>query len=244
MTSKATSLVANPIAQAGSLSADAECQQLVSELFHDLSQPLSTLVCLLEVNLLLARPAKQLRRDLQIALEQAKSIVRFDRDLRELWQAGNAQHEQQVLSLASCLREVAADLLPVAEAAKVKLSLTATAECLVNFQPSRLRQALFHLLEFTLSSCSAGTGAKIAASEAGEVVRVKVAIPSVVEPGPRAAAGSKGRSATQRQHEMKRRLGLAIARRIFEAAHASLCAGHSGEQLCIEVQLPLVWLAK
>ena len=227
---------------------EVEYQQLGSDIFHELSQPLSTLVCLLEVNLLISRSAKQMRHDLQIALKQARSIVQFDNALRELWSAGNAQQDQQPLSLGGCLREVVADLLPVAQSNQVEVVLTSDSDGLVNFQASRLRQGLFHLLEFALASCAVGgqIQIKITAGEDEESVRVTVAIsatvvPEVEESDAKAQARSgTAESAPSKQRELKRRLGLVIARRIFETGDGSLHAQASGERMRLEVSLPLI----
>src|SRR5579872_3381054 len=113
---------------------DCGYRQLISDIFHDLSQPLSTLVCLLEVNLMLSRTVKQWRRDLKIALKQARSIVTHIRALRELWEAGSEPQDEQILSLSACLREAVGDMLPVAESAKKKLYLNSSSECRVRFQ--------------------------------------------------------------------------------------------------------------
>jgi signal transduction histidine kinase len=232
--SPARNLPAKVGVNAGGSTADGEYQQLMSDLFHDLSQPLSTLTCLLEVNLLLSRPAKRLRHDLKIALKQLHSIVRIVRDLRELADAGNVQQDQQLLPLAGCVRDVVADLLPVAESAKVKLSFISGSDCLVNFQASRLRQGVFHLLEFTLSSAATGTEITITASEDDEAVRLVVAVSGIaVSPVVRPAE-----SAEWKHRDVKRRLGLAIARRIFEIADGSLRTERGAEQLWLEVRLP------
>jgi signal transduction histidine kinase len=263
MTTAAASPTFNQAGDSGRATADVEYQQLMDDMFHDLSQPLSTLTCLLEVNLLLSRPAKRTRHDLQIALKQTHSIVRLVRGLRELVDAGKPQEDQQVIPLAGCLREVVGDLQPVAEARSVKLSLicagicpagTSSAECLVKFPASRLRQAFFHLLEFALERCAAGSQIKISAAEENDVIGVTVAVsgttisenmPSKAGAGPTAPVASSGAKAAElKQRELKRRLRLAIARRIFETADGSLRAENSGQRLWLEVRLPLVELPK
>jgi len=217
----------------------------MSDMFHDLSQPLSTLTCLLEVNLLLSRPLKQLRHDLKIALQQVRSIVQLFRNLRELWEAGNVQQDQQVFSLAGCLREVLAEVLPVTKSTHVKVALTSGSDCLVNFQASRLRQALFHLLESALGASAGSAKVKITAGEENDGVRVTIEISAVGGSGSKAHdAVSTAESAERKQREFKRRLGLAIARRIFETADGSLHEEGSEERSWLEVRLPLVWLAK
>jgi signal transduction histidine kinase len=234
-TSSAMDSVINPVRT----TAACEYQQLMSDMLHDLSQPLSTITCLLEVNLLLSHSAKQSRHNGQIALQQVRSVVWLFRALRELWEAGNADQDRQVVPLVVCLREVVADLLPVAESAKVKLSLTSNSDCRVNFQASRLRQALFHLLEFALGSSTPGAEVKITAREADEA-RVTVAISAVEVSGSEAKAGGSAAESTEwKQRDLKRRLGLAVAWRIFESAGGNLRIEEAGGRSRLEVFLPL-----
>ena len=72
----AASQAMNPVVPGQELP-EREYQQLLHDIFHDLSQPLSTLTCLLEVNLLVSRPAKRTRHDLQIALKQIHAVTRL-----------------------------------------------------------------------------------------------------------------------------------------------------------------------
>jgi two-component system C4-dicarboxylate transport sensor histidine kinase DctB len=214
--------------------------QLMSDIFHDLSQPLSTLTCLLEINLLLSRTAKQWRQDLKIALKQVRSIVWLFHALRELWEAGSAPQGQEVLSVAVCLREMVADLLPVAESAKVKLFVASSSDCPVSFQASRLRQGLTHLLDFAIQSCADGAEVKITAREEGEAARVRVAISTgEISVANDLAEGSTAEAAEWKQHDLKRRLGIAVAWRVFESGGGILHAEESEDRLCLEVVLPL-----
>ncbi len=239
----------------GRETAEAEYQQLMHDIFHELSQPLSTLTCLLEVNLLVSRPAKSTRHDLQIALKQIHWVVRLFRSLRELVEAGELPQDRQVLNLADCLREVVADFLPVAAKRNVKVALFCEANVssgkgLVSFQASRLRQGLLHLLEFALEGCPGGTEIQITAGAAGDVARVGLVIPTVS--APEVAVAKVGSHWTNmasadgpvngKQRELKRRLALAIARRSFEGADGSLQVQHGANALCLEVRLPLVSL--
>jgi hypothetical protein len=59
-----------------------ECEELIAELFHQLSQPLTTLTCCLEVCLQKSRGNR--KRDLRIALEQAQTITGLTAQLRQL----------------------------------------------------------------------------------------------------------------------------------------------------------------
>lgn len=253
MTTAAASPAIGSTVSRGQETAETEYQQLMHDIFHDLSQPLSTLTCLLEVNLLVSRPAKSTRHDLQIALKQIQSVMRLFRGLRELVEAGDSQQDQQVLNLADCLGEVVADFLPVAVKRNVKVALfceanASSGKCLVNFQASRLRQGLLRLLEFALEGCPGGTEIQISSAADGAVARVMVAVPRV-QPSEVvvAKAGAHGNSVASaddfinvKQHELKRRLALAVARRIFEGAYGSLHVQKGANALCLEVRLPLV----
>ena len=90
MTLAATSPAVSPDLPPERTTGEGQYRQLMSDLLHDLSQPLSTLTCLLEVNLLLSRRLKDVRHDLKIALRQVHWIVRLFRGLRELVDAGNS----------------------------------------------------------------------------------------------------------------------------------------------------------
>ncbi len=227
-----------------SLGIDCGYKRLVGDIFHDLSQPLSTLTCLLEINLLLSRTPKQWRHDLKIALTQAHSIVRHFRALRELWEAGNAQADQQISSLTVCLREVVADLLPGAGSADVRLSLTCSSAisssgCTVNFHGSGLRQGLTHLLEFAIESCRPGADVKITADEDDEGAQVRVAISAVEASGAEVPTGGKTAESVERaRRDLKKRQGIALAWRIFESGGGRLQAESNGDQLWLELCLP------
>ena len=216
----------------------------MSDLLHDLSQPLSTLICLLEVNLLLSRPLKRVRRDLKIALQQMHWIVRLFRGLRELTEAGNSGREDERVALASCLRDVVAQLSPMAIPTRVELSVSSGSECVVNFQVGRLRQALVHLIEFALSSAAIDGAVAITVDEEGEGVRLTIVVSPTVSTSVELAPDNRVERTTAesqegKQRQWNRRLGLAIARRIFETAGASFETEASGERLWLEVRFPL-----
>lgn len=221
--------------------ADGEYQQLMSDLLHDLSQPLSTLTCLLEVNLLLSRPLKQVRHDLKIALQQVHWIVRLFRGLRELAEAANSHQGRERVGLTACLREVVADRRPNAGPGGVGISVSSNSDCVVDFQASRLRQALVHLLDFAVGSAAAGAEVAIAVVEDDEAARLTIAVsPTAIlsaEPASEDRVAGSAESQERRQREWSRRLGLAIARRIFEVAGGSLRSVNHEGRLSLEVRL-------
>jgi signal transduction histidine kinase len=234
MMTAASTPVADPVPGDRSTKADGEYQQLMSDLLHDLSQPLSTLTCLLEVNLLLSRPLKQVRHDLKIALQQVHGIVRLFRGLRELVDAGALQQDQERVSLTACLTGIIADLSPLAGAARVKHSASSNSDCVVNFQASRLRQALTHLFEFALSS-PAGAKITITTATGRLMIAVLATAPRSVESARENRADG---SAAESQREWNRSRGLAVARRIFETGGASFDARDDEDCLRLEVGFP------
>jgi len=106
-------------------------------------------------------------------------------------------------------------------------------------QAGRLRQALFYLLEFALGSAAVGAELKVAVGEEEKALRVTVAISKVVWSGRKAPALAGNADSTEtKPPELKRRLGLAIARRILESAGGRLQVENSGEKSWLEVRLP------
>ena len=119
----------------------------------------------------------------------------------------------------------------------------------MNFQASRLRQALTHLLEFAVESSPSGGEVKITADESDQTCQVTVALSAVARAEISASnlktpAGNKAAQSDWKRRQLKRRLGLAIAWRTFESAGGILKTEDDGERLRIDVLLPLAHLPK
>jgi hypothetical protein len=69
--------------------------QTLRDLFHELSQPITTLCCCLEISLKQARGTR-LRHDLGIALEQAQAVMKLTRAIRERVEQDRESVEAQV----------------------------------------------------------------------------------------------------------------------------------------------------
>jgi signal transduction histidine kinase len=204
---------------------DCEPRQLVSDLFHALSQPLTTLCCSLELTLQQTPTAEQYRESTTRALAQAERVSWLVTGIRELFDASEAS-SGEVLELQAAVQGVVSDLLPVAESAGVRICYLPRSACPVRFDAQRLRQGLFHLLEFAVGSCERGAVVKIELAEAGEEV-----VLGIVVCGDRV-------SCDQEPGELARRLGLGIARAIFEAAGGSFLGERSVGYLGVEVRMP------
>ncbi len=222
------------------MAGDGERRELITDLFHALNQPLTTLRCSLELALQQPRTAKQYRDGLSVALKHAEQIAWLATGIRELLEADDADDDRQVLALEVCLQETVVDLLPVAETAGVRLSLHRGSPCRVIFEPRRLRQALFHLLEYVLSCSRTAAAVNIETEERGEeVVLVVATSPQEVLCPENSVAGPAADGPAGKAPELARRLGLAIACGIFQAAGGGLCLEGSGDCLSVKVRLPL-----
>lgn len=214
---------------------------MISDLFHALNQPLTTLRCSLELALHQpVRSAEQYREALNHALEHAEQVTRLVSGIRELVEIDDRGAESEVLELDSYLQQTVMDLLPVAEAGRVRMSLRRSSSCYVLFEGQRLRRALFHFLEYALGSCNSGSVVNIEADEQdGEAV---IALRASLNTALTAVQPLDGRDREFEKRELARRLGLAIARAIFEGAGGRFQAETSTETLFLEIRLRMASL--
>jgi signal transduction histidine kinase len=198
-------------------------QQLVSELFHALSQPITALRCSLELALHMPTvvPSKE---SLHLALTHAERIAQLAGSIRELVQADDPGDEKTAIVLEDYLREAISDMQPIAAAAQVGLELCGSLGSRVVAEPRRLKQALFYWLEFALASAAAGSRVELAISQqAGQgVVTASLRRKHI--------SGDADETETPSQ-SLSRRLGLAIAGRIFETAGGGLQVQNDGQNL-------------
>lgn len=217
--------------------AGARCERrgLLSELFHALNQPLTTLHCALELALQRPHREAECRHTLEAALLQAENVTRLTSGIRELLEADEPGDHGEVVALDAAVLEAVGDWLPVAEAAQIALLPQNLAACPVNFEPQRLRQALFRLLESVLHCASAGATVTIELTHsAGEVCLRITTLPGNQ---PRTENSSSLGQAECKLEVVQRRLGLAIAGSIFDAAGASLVARDKQGAQALEIRL-------
>jgi signal transduction histidine kinase len=217
----------NPVARGNpTAAAVSESQELVSDLFHQLSQPLTTLSCALELALLQTPNLEQYGEIVSQALGQAEKASSLATAIRELFDAGQPGGSGDLLELPRAVGEAIADLLPVAESAGVQVRFVPGPACPVWFDAPRLRQGLFHLVGFAIGSGGAGAAVRIEL-----VKREAEAMLTLTVSGGGAGADHVADS----DLELSRRLGLGIARAIFEAAGGSFHVARSAECPSVEV---------
>ncbi len=214
--------------------ANGEPRQLVSDLFHQLSQPLTTLCCSLELAQLQTPTAEQYGEIVSRTLEQAEKVSWLATAIRELFDAGQTGADGEVLELRWVVEDAVADLLPVAQSAGVQVCYSPRSPCPVWFDAQRLHQGLSHLLAFGLASGGPGAVMTIEMEERGAEVVLTLTLSGRGEFDGAPAAGPNH---AHLPDDMVTRLGLGIARATFDAAGGSLGLKHGSDRLSVEVRL-------
>lgn len=207
-------------------------RELISDLFHQLSQPVTSLCCSLELALLQTLTVEQYGEVVSRTLNEAQKVSWLVTAIRELFDASEVPEGCEVLELRHAIEQTLEDLRPVAESAGVQVHYLPLSACPVGFDATRLRQGLFHLLGFMLGSGGRGAVLKIDLDQhAGQpALSLTVAGPPQVD-----SAASTGSDQEHLPQELVRRLGLGIARAIFKAAGANFSVEHRAEAVSVEV---------
>lgn len=180
---------------------------LLPDLFHALTQPLTTLRCSLDLSLKSAG-GEHTQRNLEVALQAAESVSGLVAGIRELVEDAPPSPKSVATSIEDCLRDVVEYLGPVAGSMGISVLLASDLSLQTAIEPRRLRQGIFHLLEFALRSCQPGQQLEIKTGIVGDEASLTVL----------GLAIRKG----DVSDELQTRLVLGIARHIFESAGGSL----------------------
>ena len=206
-----------------------EPRQLVSDLFHQLSQPLTTLCCSLELAPLQAPTAAEYGEIVSRALSQAERVSWLATAIRELFDAGQPGGAPEVPELRQAVQDAVGDLLPVAASSGIEIRYLTGPACPVWFDAQRLRQGLFHLLGFVVDSGGHGAAVKIELVENGEKAVMTITVSG-------ADGLVNGVDQKDSQPALMRRLGIGIARAIFEAAGGNFNLERNPDGLCLTVK--------
>lgn len=147
---------------------------LISEIFHDLSQPVTALQCLLELSLRRDKSIADLRTTIEKALENADRLRRRLVLIRALNAAGDPGDLRQTADLNQMLRDLHADMLPLFVSGERELSLKLCRRpAMIRGEGSRLRQALFCFLEwlfrYSLPNSSTRVSITVTAEQQAEI---------------------------------------------------------------------------
>ncbi len=121
----------------------------LSEVFHNLSQPLTALHCTLDLALQRDRTLKQLRASVQSALDDAERLRQRLLLMRALNDAGAPGELLEVTDLSALLRELGDDMSPLFASAGRRFELDIRCQpLLVRADNRRLMRALFAFVEY------------------------------------------------------------------------------------------------
>jgi len=197
-------------------------QELLGDLLHSLSQPLTSLRCSLELSI--DEVTEQQQQTVSAALQQTETVIGMIQLMREYLNAEHGAGEHAV-ALMPVLNSMAEDLSSIAALRNVRFPIICSCAAKVQVAESRLRLALQYLILAMIDRQPAGSEITLLLAEgpAGAVLRAqgerRFAGPDAGTPekelaNPRAKRDSI--SATMR------RVRLAIADRVLETAGAAL----------------------
>jgi len=193
---------------------------VLGELLHSLSQPLTGLRCSLELSLQLPvdrsieQVAEQQQASVAVALQQTEKVIGMIQLMREYLDAEQPAPEAFSSALAPATRSLIKELSSIAAVRGVRLRLVGT--CTATVPESRLRLALQYLIAAMIEAQPMGGKVMLLLGEgpAGAVLRVES------DRGLRLQKHSE----TSLQTTL-RGVRIAIASRVLEGAGASLVFG-------------------
>jgi signal transduction histidine kinase len=200
---------------------------VLGELLHSLSQPLTGLLCSLELSLQL-RPdlsieqvAEQQQANVSVALQQTERVIGMIQLMREYLDAEQPAPEAFSSALAPATRSVIEELSSIAALRGVRLRLVGTCTAILPVPKSRLRLALQYLITTLIEAQPVGGKVMLLLGEgpAGAVLRAE-GEHGFRRPGFRDQEQGAANSSTS--VPTLRRVRLAIASRVLESAGASL----------------------
>jgi len=206
----------------------AECElrrNIVSELFHVISQPLTGLHCLLEISLMKKQKAEDYRRDIQKAIEATNRLVESLRQARELAEADDPGELRKV-DLSATAREVMAEFEPLLEATHVKARLSLAPELTVKAEPEKLRRAIFYVVDNVLHDLPLGSEL---------IVSTELDSTAIFYIG----ASAREPSFTFPESEIEEARPVTISRRRIEAIGGRLRRSEAREGRSYWIELPL-----
>jgi len=192
-------------------------QELLSELLHSLSQPLTSLRCSLELSL--DETAEQQQHAVSLALQQTEAVIAMVQLMRQYLDAESIPMNVAT-PLTPALRSVCDDLVSIASLRNVRLRIVGSCSAQLRIAAPVLRLALQYLLlmmiecqpprsEITLLLGEGRKGAELRAQADCGLSYI-------------AAYAANSPSKTELVQETMKRTRLAIAVRIFEAGGARL----------------------
>jgi signal transduction histidine kinase len=193
-------------------------QEVLGELLHSLSQPLTSLRCSLELSF--DEVAEQQQTTVSVALQQTEKVIGMIQLMREYLDAEQPGSEAHPVALAPAVRAVVEELSSIAALRGIGLPIAGTCTASVPVPEPRLRLALQYLLAALIQAAPANSEVTLRLEEGSSESVLRVECEKGVrlrEDGAR-AAHSKRDSVSGTLGKVR----IAIASRVLEAAGAFL----------------------
>jgi len=121
-----------------------EAQEVLGELLHSVSQPLTTLRCALELSL--DEAAERQRQTVSAALEQTEAVIETIRVMREYLEVERGEAAGPPTPLMPVLKALCDELSVLAAAKNVRLQLTGTCTATLPIREQSMRKALEYVI--------------------------------------------------------------------------------------------------
>jgi hypothetical protein len=204
-------------------------QQVLGELLHSLSQPLTSLRCSLELSI--DKASGENLNTVAVALEQAERIVGLIRLMREYLDTETAVSASVPVAICPILCEVLDQMRSVASVRRIAVSLVGVSETKITMSRTHLRLALQYLISSLIDGQSGGREIAFHCGEdsSGFLLRAETTTDS------NQSSTSRDPVTATSQH-----VRLVIASRLLESAGASLSFENdsSGFLLRVPAQVP------
>ena len=208
-----------------------EQESLLPELLHALNQPLTSLRCSLEVTLLQPRDSDEYRRRLRESLKLTEDITVLACGIRELIDVEQPIAQPRAVSLDKILQFSTRELMPLADAEGVSISVLCTPPLTALGDEQQLSTAIIYLLSFLLNRSSKGGEVNVQAKRDGEEIALAFELNESVTQG----SGSKPPA---KPGAARAYLRLLVARRIFEVAGGTVRVDLDSKRGSIRICLP------
>jgi hypothetical protein len=213
-------------------------QELLGDLLHSLSQPLTSLRCSLELSI--DEVTEQQQQMVSAALQQTETVIGMIQLMREYVDAEQSAG-QHAVALMPVLRSMAEDLSSIAALRNIRLRVVGTCAVRMRVAEPRLRLALQYLILAMIERQPPGSEATLLLAEgpAGAVLRAQGERRFV---GPEASRPGKIPDNRQSKQDSvgatMRRVRLAIASRVLETAGAALALDDGAPGFVLRIPRP------
>ena len=150
------------------------CSRLVSDLVHQIAQPLTVMQGLLEGPLAPARTIAQYRSLLEILRREVDRLSQMVRRVRHMAEIGPADREELAVPLVQSVNRIVKQLGATAEPKDLKIQIDGPREILVWASPRRLRWGLKKLIREALRRSPKGGKVRISISSSGVAALLRV----------------------------------------------------------------------